>query len=346
MSVISHHSALALPVYKGIDSAITQRPTSSAIFAIDSEDRYKDWTTYHAATPGNFRSPYDFVIEKKESMMNGFFTRLAVTEVNFPWIVPNINKRTQTVKFKYSTTGIVGPYTEVVISLRSGFRTPAQLATDLQIAIRAIPEPLLNTFTVTYGIYTAGTPTTQSLVPIFEFKSNNVLVTFTFDRMTPNSSAYPYGAENKQLVDLLGLDFDRTGVGGQYAYGGATFCQAIRYIDIVCSQLVNNQSLKDTMSQTIARDSLCRLYLADPSTPSNVPTNSSTFCPIGCAPFQLYRDFNTPKQINWIPNQPIGGSLRFQVFDDNGVLLSEALGDSNTAINKIDWSMTLLVTEN
>jgi hypothetical protein len=338
------HTGVTLANYKGIDSAITQRPTSTALLAIDSEDRYKDWNEYFTSNGSTYKSPYDFTIEKKESLMNGFFTRLGLTEINFPWIVPNINKRTQSIIFSYTVGG--GPQNRHTITLRSGFRTPAQLATDLQVAIRAIDPVNLGAFTVTYGIFTNDTASTLSLIPIFEFKSNNILVLFYFYRMPYNSVAYPYDSQNKQLIDLLALDYDPTGVGGQYAYGGATFCQAIRYIDIVCSQLVNNQALKDTMSQTIARDSLCRLYIADPSTPSNVPCNSATFCPIGCAPFQLYRDFNTPKQINWLPNQPIGGSLRFQVFDDGGILLTEALGDTNEKNNKIDWSMTLLVTEN
>jgi hypothetical protein len=330
--------------YKGVDSAITQRPTATALLAIDSEDRYKNWLQYSQATlTTGYKSPYDFAIEKNESLMNGFFTRLGLTEVNFPWIVPNVNKRTQDIVFAYSAGG---PIAVSTISLRSGFRTPAQLASDLQAAIRAIDPVNLGIFTVTYGIFTNGTATTLSIVPIFEFKSNNPLVVFTLARVPYNSAGYPYGPENKQLYDLLALDDDTTAIGLDYFHGGATFCQAIRYVDIVCSQLVNNQALKDTMSQTVARDSLCRLYIESPSTPSNVPCNSATFCPAGCAPFQLYKDFNTPKQINWLPNQPIAGSLRFQVFDDNGILLSEAVGDSNIVLNKIDWSMTLLVSEN
>lgn len=347
MSTFSHVLTSGMPLnnYKGVDSAITQRPTSTALLAIDSEDRYKTYLQYSQATltNGGYKSPYDFVIEKNESLMNGFFTRLGLTEVNFPWIVPNVNKRTQRITFVY---GAGGPLSINTITLRSGFRTPAQLAIDLQTAIRAIDPINLAAFTITYGIFTNGTASVESQVPIFEFKSNNPLVNFTFARMQYNSTSYPYGPENKQLFDLLGLDEDATLIGSDYIHGGATFCQAIRYIDIVCSQLVNNQALKDTMSQTITRDSLCRLYIESPSTPSNVPCNSATFCPVGCAPFQLYKDFNTPKQINWLPNQPIAGSLRFQVYDDGGVLLSEALGEENTALNKIDWSMTLLVSEN
>lgn len=346
MAHISHVLTSGMPLsnYRAVDPAITQRPTSTALLAIDSEDRYKNYLDYSEASVANYKSPYDFAIEKNESLMNGFFTRLALTEINFPWVVPNINKRTRTIIFEYYIAA--GPANGELIQLASGFRTPAQIASDLQAKIRAIDPVNLGAFTVTYGIFTNNTPTTESQLPLFEFKSNNPLITFNFQRMTYNSVLYPYGSQNKQLFDLLGLNDDASLGAFDYICGNSTFCQAIRYIDIVCSQLVNNQALKDTMSQTVARDSLCRLYIESPSTPSNVPCNSATFCPVGCAPFQLYKDFNTPKQINWLPNQPIAGSLRFQVYDDGGALLSEALGETGTALNKIDWSFTLLVSEN
>jgi hypothetical protein len=109
--------------------------------------------------------------------------------------------------------------------------------------------------------------------------------------------------------------------------------------------LTNNQALKDTMSQEIARTVVCRLYAGDANIPGNVSCSSSTFCPPGCAPFTIYRDYASPKQIAWLPNQPVGGFLQFQVYDDNGELLS--LSDSFSAgANRVDWSITLLATEN
>ena len=63
----------------------------------------------------------------------------------------------------------------------------------------------------------------------------------------------------------------------------------------------------------------------------------------------IYRNFTTPKQIQWIPNQPIPGYLRFQVYDDAGALLSESTGlsyDLDSQYGNLDWSMTLQVSEN
>jgi hypothetical protein len=59
-----------------------------------------------------------------------------------------------------------------------------------------------------------------------------------------------------------------------------------------------------------------------------------------------------PKQIQWIPNQNIPGFLQFQVYDDNGDLLDEAISETVDDIFRLrgagatDWSMTLLVSEN
>jgi hypothetical protein len=236
-------SGAALPTYAAKDVAITQRPTSTAILAIDSEDRYK---TYPDARAGSL-SPYSFNINKAESLMNGFFNRLELTEVVFPWFAPD----------------------------------------------------------AAFGISTT----------------------------------------TKQLFDLLGFIDGNNTVLQTSGAGGLTFCQATRYVDIVCTQLTNNQALKDTMSQEIARTVICRLYLGDANIAGDVVPSSSTFCPPGCAPFTIYRDYASPKQIAWMPNQPVGGFLRFEVYDDNGDLLTGSDAFSFGA-NRCDWSITMLVTEN
>lgn len=344
------------PNYSAKDTAITQRPPSSALLAIDSEDRFKDYESKRAdlsgiditiLPTGNW-SPYDFTINKRESLMNGFFTRLSVSEVVFPWVIPNINPRTHIIGVSLYNGGVLVDDFEV--SVPYGFYTPANLAANLQVQIRAL-DPLLLPFTMTYGVRTlVGT----APEPIFEYKTNAVGITIAFQPAEYSQATYPYPASVKQLFDLLGFN-DSAMVPAVSGCGGATFCQAIRYVDIVCSVLTNNQALKDTMSQTIARDSLCRIYLADAgTTPSNVLPSSASFCPPGCAPLTLYRNFSVPKYIQWLPNQPVPGSLRFEVFDDIGRNLEESYpskfvltgGVVSIEPNTTDWSMTMLVSEN
>lgn len=326
------------PHYSARDSAITQRPTSTAILAIDSEDRFRSYLEERAINPvvGGARAfnNYSFRISKNESIMNGFFTRLGVTEVVFPWVIPNINPKTNKITVFWDLSGGLATFNN--ITLTPGFYTPAQLASTLQAQIRLL-DAGLSAFTMTYGA-------TNGL-PVFEYATNNPLMTIKFLPMTYGSALYPFPPTTKQLFDVLGFN-DTNSIYALAYQGGLTYAQAIRYIDIVCSQLVANQALKDTMTQEIARDVLCRIYIGGaPSEQSTVSAASSTFTPPGCVPTTIYRDFSTPKQIMWIPNQPIPGYLQFDVYDDTGAPLWES-DPFYTGANNCPWSMTMLVTEN
>ncbi len=355
--MLSRTSVLA-PVYSARDSAVTQRPTSTAILAIDSEDRFKDYEVADTVSTGASGmanvSPYDFTISKNQSMMNGFFTRLGVTEVVFPWVYPNINIRTNRVAIVVDTNAPLPPipFTRILIDVPIGFYTPSMLAAKIQQLVRA-SNPVLAAFTMTYG-----TALTGSTKPVFIYDTGDVNVVMGWERIAYNNDAvgpeyYPYPPTTKQLLDVLGLAGQNLTAAGLYTSGetALTLCQAVRYVDIVCTQLTNNQALKDTMSQIVARDVLCRVYIAGaPGEQSTVLPSSSTFCPPGCMPTTIYRDFSQPKQIQWIPNQPVPGFLRFEVYDDTGNLLEiPFVTPGGTGIpheNAVNWSMTILVTEN
>lgn len=329
-----------LPDVNSRQPAITLRQPSTSLLTVDSEDRFQDYLAARGDASGNFQlnaSPYNFSITKPESMMNGFFTRIGISEVCFPWAIPNINAKTQTMYYSYQI-GAAPPVVAQLLTLDNGFHTPFEIAA----AIEQLVQADLPTFTMAYApdglsnpsfVYSAGAGNQIAFVP-----------------MAYNTSAYPYPSTTKQLFDLLGFTNANSdllgGAGGNY-----TFCQAIRYVDIVCNVLTNQQSLKDQTTQIIARDMLCRLYLGDGNLPANISASDSSpdFCPPGCAPFTIYRNFATPKQIQWIPNQPIPGYLQFQVYDDAGALLSESTGLSYNSANQygnLDWSMTMQVTEN
>jgi hypothetical protein len=352
----AYYSVAPLPDTNSRQGAITIRPPSSSLLAIDSEDRFPNFTVGDAAIGGlptdlNV-SPYDFTITKSESLMNGFFTRVGVTEVNFPWGIPNVNRKTQTVNIDYDGSAASGIAT---IEIAAGFLRPVALAAAIQDAVRTAAAPNLAAFTMTYG--TDNTPRF--------FYSTNTIETVAFYPMTYNTSAYRFPATTKQLFNVLGMTTTNQtkAISGISAY---TFCQFTRYVDIVCTQLTNNQALKDQMSQPIARDSLCRVYLGNANIPGNVGTGndgsdvglSPVYCPPGCCPFTIYRNFTHPKQIQWLPNQPIPGFLRFTVYDDAGAPLSEAIAGidapaggipSTSTFNQgtfLDWSMSMLVSEN
>jgi len=350
------------PAFSPEAGVMTVRPSSTALLTIDSEDRFANYTQERLAL-GNLtgnaynQSPYNFEIVKKESIMNGFFTRLGLTEVCFPWTIPNINPKTQQVIVNWSVSGGASGSNTITFA-QPDFLKPSEIATSLQSNVRAA-NTNLSSAVIGYG---NGILTN---IPQFFYASGVTgasAVRMSFSPMPYNSALYPYPDTTKQLFDLLGLTscnavVPPTTTGG---IGKPTLCQATRYIDIVCSQLTYNQPLKDTTSQQIARDSLCRLYLGDANGFGNntLKPGDSNFCPPGCAPSVIYRQFQTPKMINWNSAgkayQPVPGVLKFEVFDDTGANLNEMCSGaitpfiSGTAQNPeyTDWSASILVSEN
>jgi len=326
-------------MYRTEVGSTISRPASTAILAIDAEDRYTNYEQARQVVPAAQvarRNPYAFTIARSQSSLNGFMTRLAISEIVFPWCIPNINPKTNKIIVKIGG-GVPPNQFDIVVPF--GFYTPSQLASTLQALIR-LQDPTLAAFTMTYGA--EGRPS-------FIYNSNNLAAAVAFDPLSYNSAAYPFPNTTKQLFDLLGfnsLNRDVPLVGGGTSGGGNTFCQAIRYVDLVCTQLTDQASLRDTTTQPISRDMLARIYLnGHTGEQCTVVASSSTFCPIGCAPFTVYKNYALPKQIEWSPEQPVPGVLQFEVFDDAGAPLIESEPEPILDTNPPSFSMTLLITE-
>ena len=338
----AYYANQPLPDTNSRQAAVTVRPSSTALLTIDSEDRFKDYVeaASQIARPVSFlnSTPYYFSITKNESMMNGFFTRVGISEINFPWGIPNVNQKTYQLAVVTS-----GSYVSTtIINLTTGFYTPDALANEVEAKIQAI-NVALAPFTISYG---------GGREPTFIYNTNTVGLNISVSPLPYDSSLYQFPPTTKQLFNLLGFS-GLNALPAQSGMSGYTFCQFTRYVDITCYQLTNNQALKDQTTQPVARDILTRVYLGDANIPGDVPPAATTpdFCPPGCAPFTIYRDYATPKQIQWIPNQPIPGYLVFQIFDDSGAPLYEVLPNitptpSSEQAGYLDWSMSLLVSEN
>jgi hypothetical protein len=306
------------------DRAVTIRPSSTAVFAVDSADRYASVVDAAAG----ITSPYDFSITRKQSLLNGFFKRIAVTEVVFPYSIPNVNKQTNVILISYDEGA------EQTITLTEGFYSPPALAALLQAGIIAA--------TANAGITVTYNSTGQFVI---DATAGHTLQ--LFDPVSNDVNAFT-------IFDLLGGTDAWLATPARIQVGRSTRARFTDFVDIVSPQLTYNQNLKDGSTDPIVRDVLCRVYIEDETSPvipvyqtaapaGPVMSASSVAIP-GTYPFTIYRKFSMPKQIMWDNSQPIG-NLTFQVYDSRGTLLSA----NSTVMPDYkcpDWRMTLLVSEN
>jgi hypothetical protein len=332
MSFISAQVARHLAVTEEPqDVAVTVRPSSTALFCVDSADRYESYQARALAPTG----PYFFSISRNQSLLNGFFKRIALTEIVFPYYIPNINNETDSIEFSDN-----GGALQTITIPTPGFYTPALLASTLEGLLQIATGNAL--LTVTY------------LNGIFNFQTN-AADTLAFARGN-------YGGQGArltefQLYDLLNLS--GPGVNGLTTaatalVSGVTRCRYTEYVDIVSSQLTYNQDLKDGSSDPVVRDMVARVYIEDETSPiipvyKSVAPDGVIMTPDvaipGTYPMTIYRKFPHPKQILWNKRQPLG-NLTFEVYDDKGQLLSAHLGAVYPDSTMPDWRMTLLVSEN
>lgn len=343
MSVISAQMASRFASFRSPEDdeekAVTIRPSATAIFAIDSFDRYPSFQ----ASIGGQISPYKFSINRNQSLINGFFKRIAVTEIVFPYYIPNINLKTN----RLSVSRNAGAFVTIDINTLGGFMSPDEIATALQVVLIAAGFAGL---TVQY------TPDGRFL---FQTGGGD---TITFQR-----ASFPGGAtvNEFQLYDLLNLGaaLPNPVLPGQVVLSGVTRCRYTEFVDIICSQLTYNQELKDGSSDPVIRDMLARVYIEaedgaiqpyfrpnsytaiPPGSISGVEVVSNQAIP-GTYPFTIHRQFSQPKQIKWDDTQPLG-NLQFEVYDDRGNLLSANLSALIAPDSSLpDWRMTLLCSEN
>jgi hypothetical protein len=155
-------SSMASPLHnirsqleRGNEAAITSRESSTAVFGINSADRYGGGeltqTTQQYLNP---TTPYNFIISQNQTLFQGFFSRLAVTEANFNWTMPTITERNNRLGLVYFDTPVsnagplgVGASFNGYVELSNGWYTPTTIASTLQALIRTATSNGL--FTVT-----------------------------------------------------------------------------------------------------------------------------------------------------------------------------------------------------
>jgi len=254
--------------------ATTIRQPSVANLMIDSLDKSRPTET-----------AWDFRIVKNQSILNGFFTRIAATEVVLEWDTPNISAL-----WGNDTITITTSAGAVAITLAAGFYTVADVLNVILAALTAAGQAGA-TFSIVrqngvYGILSAGVTFVSITPPTAPGVQPNLSAQMNFSPIGPNFIA-PVGPDLRPA----------------------------RYLDFISSDLTYAQKLKDASTDKYDRNVLVRWYFAYDNP---VPTDEYEFSILmGYSPFYVRRLYNPAKQIRWETNLPVG-NLGFQVFNNYG----------------------------
>jgi len=284
------------------EKATPIRYPSIANLMVDSFDRNAD----------AYPNCSDFQINKKNSLLNGFFTRVGATEVVFEWNTPNVNPGIGNNGIDLVVNGVT-----TLIPIASGFYTVAAALDQITDVLNASPASAGVTWALS-PITGAGAALVATGPPGTTLQLGGTLIAqMSFD---VNLSVYTITPGGTVPIVFL---------------ASAADLRPTRYVDIVCNQLTNNQAVKDASTAENVRDVLVRWYF---DYDNQSPTDVFGF-PIlmGYAPFFLRRLYNPPKQIQWQSNIPVG-NLSLQLYDSRG-----NIANVNSLTN---YMMTLQISEN
>jgi hypothetical protein len=235
----------------------------------------------------------DIYINKQQPIGRGYLTRVALTELNLNWNTPNVigtlpwANNTLTLELG-SGLGAGVVVASKTITILENFYSPKILAKAVQDALNA-------------GLGTFGSTAWVVLYndKFASFQIQDTTATAPF-RVVPKNQG-----NSDDLCNLMGL----TGAIQTFHYilngGFATMCYT-PYVDIESEQLTKKQNISDNSTNNVTgQNLLARVYLNRENYATRTD-NSTVTVPqvidteiIGCRPFTLNKQFQTPKQIYW-----------------------------------------------
>lgn len=297
----------------------TIRYPATANLMIDSDDR-----NFQSALVQE-SSPWTFQLSQNQNIQNGFFTRIAATELVLTWNIPNINSAFGNQVFIFDISGDnVGSH---AVSLPTGFYT-AQKAIDCLVSAMntAVGSTL---FTVVQDCSGVG----------IDVSGNNEWYPFS-EIPLPVQLGFPPGYNTYAVTQYIQKPDLR----------------AIKYLDFISQDLTYAQRVKDFNTTPTPQNVLQRWYM---SWDDQNNLDSYGF-PIyqSYTPFTSRKTYNPPKQIKYDNNLPIG-NLRWEVWGRfnpaffsvapllNGYApLSQVLPPPDQVPDSSSWQMSLQLSEN
>jgi hypothetical protein len=313
------------PLTEGYAKKVISHQGANGQLVISSADRTKGTWAYPNQQPFN-----RFTINKGFPVQQGQIMSVKLTEVRFPYAIPNVNEYNNMFFIQVrSTPGRV-------IIVPTGFYTGVSLATTIN-ALVALVYPGVAPVLVYNpdGTYTWSGATTAStddfaLLPVFSVPADpanpgaGVLNEYL---TTPISTPC--------LLSVMGFnptyeDFTVMANGHNSAVAPLIYTS---YIDICSDVLTQFQDLPDASTATPNQQHvICRLYIANETSTVLQDASGNPLYP-GMAPFVIHRQFYNSKVMKWNSQNSID-RVDLQLYDDAGRSLyqgtrGDALGNRN-----------------
>lgn len=283
-------------------------------------------------------APYanDFTIQSSGSLIYGYITKIAVSQVQVQYCVPTVCLGLNDKLYIAASNTPSAGFTIYPITIPYGFYYADELAATLQSLIRAAdPVRFASIFVIFF-------PRTGF---IFNNTSANITIAFPL----PETVRQTLFVSRLDVVNLyktyklLGINNDNRVF--RLIQNSSTYPEFLYtpYIDFYSDVLTNYQKVKDTnTSAPNPKGLVARVYLSGVggiATNGAVAETGRAVGQLGTEPFVLTADLNFPKVIRWTPDVTVT-SVDFQVRDCYGDLLPGSQQGFNT-----EFQMTLLCTE-
>jgi hypothetical protein len=326
---------------QSVEVEITRNPASQYLL-LDSKDRIQ------SSTPNavNLQPWNDFKLQRPQSLMETFATRIGVSEIRFPWFIPNITSNNNTivyVGYKIGSTELVAY--DIVVPV--GFYNPNDLVTYLNNEIVALnlQYPITISYNQINSQYVFNPSATSAQLETAPY------ITISFNENIPYDPVTEFQYYNNPSLALtMGIPYDsllsQTPVSEPYN-SEPTETLYTQYVDIISNKY--NQYTTNLDGNSFSSGSnrlLCRLYLADEVSVGN---NYAELY----QPFLIHRQFKNPKMVMWNKDSVIDW-LDISVVDQYNRLVplpKITVPETPTTTIEVDGSypnfqITLLATEN
>jgi hypothetical protein len=339
------------------------RQPATAIFAIDSADRY---TLDNDGRRVDRQTPFNFTIYKGQSVLNGFIKRLALTELNMEWNVPNVNSYNNKFAIAINGPDVSGIFQNVKVEVPIGFYTPTELAVALE---ELINDEIDNNNYLDTGI-TADFKVVIDPKTLYIDISGDIsggVGNVVLSLPTVDLSGDATDIASCSIYEMLGLASllssplmridDNEYVGPTRIIGNYASYAYTRYIDIVSDNLTKKQEVRDSTTQPPEQGGtnlLARIYIPGNQNAESRYDSEETGCNIvGTRPFMLYKEFKTPKYIYWDSREFIN-LIDIKLYDDNGRELfqynNSSIGNDGASTiiagNTAEFQLSILASEN